>query len=97
MLTRKMVRDIKKNLSQFIAIFLMIMIGIMAYSGIKAYMDGMRESADIFYSENNIFDLNVIGLLNHDDLNQIKKLDNVEDAELKLSVTATTDNEKTLL
>ena len=97
MLKRKMFRDIKKNLSQFITIFLMIMIGIMAYSGIKAYMDGMAKTADKFYSENNLFDLNVMGYLNHDDLNIIKKIDNVKDAELKLSVSATTDNDKILL
>ncbi len=97
MLRRKMFRDIKKNLSQFITIFLMIMIGIMAYSGIEAYMDGMTKTADKFYTENNLFDLNVMGLLNHDDLDNIKKIDNVKDAELKLSLTATTNNDKTLL
>ena len=97
MLKRKMFRDIRKNLSQFITIFIMIMIGIMAYSGIKAYMDGMQKTGDKFYSENNIFDLNVIGYLNHDDLETIKKIDNVQDAELKLSVTATTDQDKILL
>ena len=97
MLKRKMFRDIRKNLSQFIAIFLMIMIGIMAYSGIKAYMNKKKKTGDKFYSENNIFDLNVIGYLNHDDLETIKKIDNVQDAELKLSVTATTDQDKILL
>ena len=97
MLKRKMFRDIRKNLSQFITIFLMIMIGIMAYSGIEAYMGGMEETRDKFNSENNLFDLNVMGYLNHDDLKKIKNFDNVKDAELKLSVTATTDNDKTLL
>ena len=97
MLKRKMFRDIRKNLSQFITIFLMIMIGIMAYSGIKAYMDGMQKTADKFYSENNLQDLNVMGLLNHNDLDLIKKIDNVKNAELKLSVTATTDEDKVLL
>ena len=97
MLKRKMFRDIRRNLSQFITIFLMIMIGIMAYSGIKAYMDGMKVTADKFYSENNLFDLSVMGLLNHNDLDKIKNMDNVKDAELKLEVTATTDNEKILL
>ena len=97
MLKRKMFRDIRKNLSQFITIFLMIMIGIMAYSGIEAYMDGMSKTADSFYSKNNLQDLNVMGYLNHDDLKTIKDIDNVRDAELKLSVTATTDKERTLL
>ena len=97
MLRRKMIRDIKKNLSQFITIFLMTMIGIMAFSGIKAYMDGMQKTSDKFYSENNLQDLNVMGLLNHNDLKNIKKIDNVKNAELKLSVTGSTDENKTLL
>ena len=97
MLKRKMFRDIRKNLSQFITIFLMIAIGIMAYAGIKAYMGGMQKTSDKFYSENNLQELNVMGLLDKDDLDKIKKIDNVKDAEVKLSVTATTDKDKTLL
>ena len=97
MLKRKMFRDIKNNLSGFITIFLMIAIGVMVYSGIEAYMDGMEKTADKFYSENNLQDLNVLGLLNHDDLKDIKNIDNVKDAELKLSVTGTTDENKILL
>ena len=98
MLNIKMFRDIKKNLSQFITIFLMVMIGVMAYSGIEAYMDGMKETADKFYSENNLQDLNVMGAnFTKDDLENIKKIENVKDAERKLSITGTTDNDKTLL
>jgi len=98
MLNKKMFRDIKKNISQFITIFLMVMIGIMVYSGIKAYMDGMTDTADRFYSKNNLQDLNVIGTnFTNDDLEQIKNIENVVDAERKLSVTATTDNDRILL
>lgn len=94
----KMLRDIKKNLSQFITIFLMVMIGVMAYSGIESYMDGMKETADKFYSENNLQDLNVMGAnFTKDDLEKIKNIDNVKDAERKISVTGITDNDKTLL
>lgn len=98
MLKRKMFRDISINLSQFITIFLMVMIGVMVYSGIEAYMDGMTKTRDRFYSENNIQDLNVIGSnFTKEDLDKIKELENVLDAERKLSVTGTTDNDKTLL
>ena len=70
----KMIRDIKKNLSQFITIFLMVAIGVMAYSGIEAYMDGMKETANKFYQENNLQDLNVMGAnFTTDDLENIKK------------------------
>ncbi len=98
MLKRKMLRDIKLNLSQFFTIFLMVLIGIMAYVGIEAYMHGMQTASDNFYRENNLQDLNVIGEnFTKDDLKKIKELKNVNDAERKLSITATTDNDKTLL
>lgn len=98
MLVRKMIRDIKNNMSQFIAIFLMVMIGVMAYTGIEAYMGGMQHTADKFHSENNLFDLVSIGAnFTDDDLKKVKELDNVKDAERKLSVNATTDNDRTLL
>ncbi len=98
MLIKKMFRDICKNLSQFITIFLMVMIGVMAYSGIKAYMDGMSKTSETFYTENNLFDLNLIGAnFTTDDLKDIKEIDNVKDAERKLYLTGVTDNNKTLL
>ena len=61
MLIRKMFRDIKLNLSQFVTIFLMVAIGVMAYSGINSYMDGMDKCRDKYFEENNIQDLNLIG------------------------------------
>ena len=58
----------------------------------------MKDTADIFYSENNLQDLNLIGAnFTNDDLENIKKIDNVKNAERKLSVTGLTDNDKTLL
>ena len=56
-----MLRDMRKNFSQFITIFLMLLIGIMAYSGIKAYMTGMEVSADKYYADNNLQDLDAFG------------------------------------
>ena len=98
MLRRKMFRDIKNNLIQFITIFLMVFIGILAYTGIESYMMGMQKTADKFYKENNLQDLNVISAdFTTKDLDDIKKINHVKDAERKLSITATTDNDKTLL
>ena len=84
-----MLRDIRNNLSQFLTIFSMVLIGIMVYTGIEAYMDGMINTADKFYSENNLQDLNVIGQgFTNDDLDKKKKLYNVNDAERKLVLNA---------
>ena len=94
MLKKKMFRDIKQNLSQFITIFLMVLIGVMVYVGIDAYMDGMIQTADKFYSKNNLQDLNVMGNLTNKDLEKIKSLDNVKDAEKKLVVTGIDKDDK---
>ena len=95
-----MIRDILQNKSQFLTIFLMVLIGVMVYVGIESYMDGMVQTANTFYTENNLQDLNVLGSnLTIDDLNKIKKLDNVNDAERKLVVTGidATKDDKTYL
>ena len=99
MLKKKMIRDIKLNKSQFIAIFLMVFLGVFAYCGIRSYMGGMKESADKFYAECNLEDLTVIGEnFTQDDLNKIKSIKNVKDAERKLTLKTTVDSheEKTM-
>ena len=61
-------------------------------------MDGMKQTADVFYGENNLQDLNLIGAnFTDEDLTKIKEIDNINDAERKLSVTGITDNDNTLL
>ena len=92
MLRRKMIRDIKQNLSQFITIFLMVFIGVMAYSGIESYMEGMKQTANNFYGEYNLQDLNVIGALSKDNLDTINQINNVKNAEGKLTVSTVLDN-----
>lgn len=88
MLRRKMLRDIKGNISQFITIFLMVLIGILVYTGIESYMLGMTDSASSYYENNNLQDLDCYGQFTKDDIDKIKKLDNVKDAEGKFTVLA---------
>ena len=95
MLKRKMIRDIFKNKSQFITIFLMITIGVMVYAGIEAYMDGMTQTGNNFYEQNNLQDINVLGSsFTKDDLKTIKNLSNVQDAERKLVINANDADDK---
>lgn len=95
MLIKKMLRDILKNKSQFITILLMVMIGVMVYSGIEAYMDGMTYTAYTFYSENNLQDINVLGQnFTKKDLDDVKKISNVSNAERKLELTMTDNDDE---
>ncbi len=95
MLKRKMFRDIRFNLSQFITIFLMVFLGVMVYAGIRSYMDGMTKTADIFYEDNNLQDLEAIGEnFTDEDLKQIKDIEHIKNAERKLMVMGTMENEE---
>ena len=95
MLRRKMFRDILKNKSQFITILLMVTIGVMVYAGIEAYMDGMTTTADKFYTESNLQDINVLGKnFTTTDLEEIKNIKNVNKAERKLEVSMMDSKDK---
>lgn len=95
MLRRKMFRDILKNKSQFITILLMVTIGVMVYAGIEAYMDGMTTTADKFYTESNLQDINVLGKnFTTTDLEEIKNIKNVNKAERKLELYMTDSKDK---
>jgi len=66
----------------------MVFMGVMVYAGIRSYMNGMTVTANRFYSENNLQDLEVIGEnFTDEDLKQIKEIEHIENAERKLTVT----------
>ena len=95
-----MIRDILNNKSQFITILLMVMIGVMVYAGIEAYMDGMTETALRFYTDNNLQDINVLGKsFTNNELDDIKSINNVKDAERKLvlNMVSNDDSDKSYL
>lgn len=55
-LSKKMLRDIKINKTQFIAIFLMAFLGIFAYCGIYGEYYGLVQTSDAYYSQTNMAD-----------------------------------------
>ena len=88
MLRKKAFRDIMKNKSQFITIFLMIFLGVFVFAGVHSYMDGMKKSADTYYEENNLQDLWLTGEnFKTYDLNKVKNTENVKDANRVLTLT----------
>ena len=55
-LSKKMLRDIKINKTQFIAIFLMAFLGIFAYCGIYGEYYGLVQTSDEYYNITNLAD-----------------------------------------
>ena len=86
-LTKKLLRDIKQNKMQFITIFLMAFLGVFVYAGIHAYMDGMQKSSDTYYEKNNLQDIWISGRnFTDEDLEKVKSIPNVKDAERQLTI-----------
>ena len=89
MLNKKILRDIWKNKSQFITIFLMVFLAVFAFTGIHAYMDGMRESSKIYYENQNLQDIWLTSEnFKEEKLEEIKKIDNVKNVERLLTINA---------
>ena len=89
MLNRKILRDIWKNKSQFITIFIMVFLAVFAFAGVHAYMDGMKESSKIYYENQNLQDLWLTSKnFKSEDLDKIKQIDNVKNAERLMTINA---------
>lgn len=88
-LKKKTLRDIWKNKSQFITIFIMVFLAVFAFAGVHAYMDGMKESSRVYYKKQNLQDLWLTSKnFTKEDINRIKELDNVKNAERQLTINA---------
>ena len=85
MLFLKMVRDIQKNFTQFLMVFLMVLLSTAVYSGIDGYVQGMQTKINQFY-DGRLQDLNIRGLLSKKDIEAVKKIENVETVEEKLTL-----------
>lgn len=95
MLRKKMIRDIWKNFSSFITIFIMTFLGVFVFSGIHAYMDGMDYSGQRYYEENNLQDLWMLGEnFSDEDMEDILATDGVKDAERALVINTDLKNYK---
>lgn len=88
MLFLKMLRDVRKNFSQFLMIFLMVLLGTAACSGIDGYIQGMQSAVDRFYENGKLQDLNIRGVLSEEDLKKVSEFDGVQKAEGKLVAKA---------
>ena len=85
MLFLKMVRDIQKNFTQFLMVFLMVLLSTAVYSGIDGYVQGMQTKINQFY-DGKLQDLNIRGSLSEKDIEAVKKIENVETVEGKLTL-----------
>ncbi|NLG04417.1 MAG: hypothetical protein GX567_11415, partial [Clostridia bacterium] len=87
MLNRKLWRDLRKNFTQFAAIFLMAFLGLWIYAGLDAESTGASHIAEAYFKTYNLADLWVMGNgFSLDELKTIERIPGVESAERRLVI-----------
>lgn len=96
---KNLFRDIKKTLSRFLSIVIIIAIGVAFYAGIRATSPDMKLSADAYFSENNLMDFKLISTLGltKDDISEVEKQKGVTKVEGSYSIDAVIEKDKRLL
>ena len=88
-LYKKLFRDLWIYKAQFFTVFLMTLIGMMAFSGIHAYMDGMDLSSKRYYKQNNLQDLWVTSTnITQENLEDYASIHHVKDVNRAYCVNA---------
>ncbi len=72
-------REIRESLGRFLSIFTIVLIGVSFFSGVKAAAPDMRHTADKYYDDYNMMDINIMSTLglSEEDIVEISKIDNV--------------------
>lgn len=85
-------RDLLRNKTQFISIFLMSLLGMLVFVGIDAESSGAAAAADSYYTKYNLCDIWIAGAgFSDDDVRTAKKITGVEDVEKRLMLTGTSE------
>jgi putative ABC transport system permease protein len=93
-LSKKMLRDIKKHKIQFLSIFLMAFLGVFVFAGLGSEALGIEENANQFYEDTNLADGWIYSpVLNDLFLYQVDHLGATEDMERQVVVTSRADFE----
>lgn len=89
---KDVIRDIKKSKGRFFSIFAIIALGVAFFSGIKVAPIDMKRTADKYYDDNNFMDLTLYSTLGFtdEDIDEIKKVDGVEDVFATYSLDTVT-------
>lgn len=87
MLTRKMLRELVQNKTQFFSIFLMAFLGLLIFCGLDAESAGLTASFETYYEKQKLADLFVYSQeLTKEDEKKIEAIEGVEAAERRFSI-----------
>ena len=87
MLTKITLREIKNSLGRYLAILIIVALGVGLFAGLKVTRDAMVNTLDSYLAERNLYDYQLISTLGYEtaDVEQVSSLDNVSAAEGSIS------------
>lgn len=93
---KNLFRDIKKSLSRFLSIVIIIAVGVAFYAGVRATSPDMKMSGDSYFNKNNLMDFKLISTLGitKDDLAEVKKQSGATDAQGSYSIDAVIERDQ---
>lgn len=93
---KNLFRDIRKTLSRYLSIVIIIAIGVSFYAGVRATSPDMKISADAYFNKENMMDFKLISTLGltEEDLKEVKKQEGVTCAEGAYSIDAVVEKEE---
>lgn len=79
-LHQSLLREIKHSFGRFLSIFFIVALGVAFYAGVKGSAPVMKQSADAYFDQYHLMDIQLLSTLglDDDDLTTISKIDGVE-------------------
>ncbi len=76
-------REIKKSISRFISIMLIVALGVAFYSGVRSTMPAMHYTADAVYDKEDLMDIRIVGTLGltQNDIEALKSVEGIKGIE----------------
>ena len=94
MLFRKTLRELKQNFGQFFSLFILVTLATSMYAGFMADPIGGNRARDVFHKDSALASVWIYGEnFNNDDLENVRKLNFVESAQLRTKVTGSAVNQ----
>jgi len=93
---KNLFRDVKKSISRFLSIIIIIAVGVAFYAGVRATSPDMKISGDAYFDKNNLMDFKLISTLGltKDDVAEVEKISGVTQVQGAYSIDAVTEKDK---
>ena len=90
---KDIIRSIIKGRKRFFALMLITALGVCMFCGIKAGCDDLRYSADVFFDQQNLYDISIVSTmgLTESDIEAVSEMEGIEEIEGTYSEDVYTD------